>query len=155
MEDFLIKNDIHIYVRFHPAYEEQIPSDILEMKNVSLFSAKKYTEVMDYINIFDTLITDYSSIYLDYMPLERPMIFLPYDLEEELKTSGFVMDYMENTPGLKPALQKDFMDALYRAKNRPEEFLPEIKALNQKLNNHTKNSCQQLAEIIKSKQGKK
>ena len=151
MESFLTQNKIHIYVRFHPAYEETIPVDILKMKNVSLFSAKKYTEVMDYINIFDTLITDYSSIYLDYMPLERPMIFLPYDLEEELKTSGFVMDYMENTPGLKPSSQAQFTDALLQAKNNPEQFIQAIKDMNQKLNSYPKDCCKNLAEIIKHK----
>ena len=151
LEDFLTQNNIHIYVRFHPAYEETIPEDILQMKNVSLFSAKKYTEVMDYINIFDCLITDYSSIYLDYMPLERPIIFLPYDLEEELKTSGFVMDYMENTPGLKPSKQAEFLDALDKAKNSSEQFLPAIKELNNKLNTNPKNSCQQIAQVIKQK----
>ena len=110
---------------------------------------------MDYINIFDCLITDYSSIYLDYMPLERPIIFLPYDLEEELKTSGFVMDYMENTPGLKPSTQTEFIEALNKAKNNPEQFLPAIKELNQKLNTHPKNSCKQVADIIKQKLGEK
>ena len=151
LEDFLTKNNIHIFVRFHPAYEETIPQDILKMKNVSLFSAKQYTEIMDYINCFDSLITDYSSIYLDYMPLERPMLFLPYDLDEELKTSGFVMDYMENTPGLKPATQAEFIEALLKAKNSPEEFMPAIKELNQKLNSNPKNCCQQVAQVIKEK----
>jgi CDP-glycerol glycerophosphotransferase len=151
LEEFLTKNNIHIYVRFHPAYEEAIPADVLEIKNVSLFSAKKYVEVMDYINCFDTLITDYSSIYLDYMPLERPMIFLPYDLEEEEKTSGFVMDYMENTPGLKPASLSDFCEALYEAKNSPEQFIKKIKQMNEKLNAYPQDCCNQVAKIIKQK----
>ncbi|MCR4900109.1 MAG: CDP-glycerol glycerophosphotransferase family protein [Treponema sp.] len=151
LENYLIQNNIHIYVRFHPAYEETIPQDILKMKNVSLFSAKKYTEVMDYINIFDALITDYSSIYLDYMPLERPMLFLPYDLEEELKTSGFVMDYMENTPGLKPSTQAEFIDALDKIKNCPQQFYDSIHELNLKLNTYPKNCCVQVAAKIKEK----
>ncbi len=104
---------------------------------------------MDYINIFDTLITDYSSIYLDYMPLERPLIFLPYDLDEELKTSGFVMDYMENTPGVKPSTQAEFIDALLKAKNSAEQFLPSIQQLNQKLNCKPKDCCKQVAQVIK------
>ena len=151
LETFLTENNIHIFVRFHPAYEETIPADILTIKNVSLFSAREYTEVMDYINSFDALITDYSSIYLDYMPLERPILFLPYDLEEELKTSGFVMDYMENTPGPKPFTQKEFFDALLQSKNKPEEYIQKIKLLNQKLNSTPKNCCEQVSKIIKQK----
>ena len=60
---------IKIHIRFHPAYEEDIPQDLLRLENISLFSAKKYTEIMDYLNLFDVLITDYSSIYFDYMLL--------------------------------------------------------------------------------------
>ena len=149
LEEFLEKNNIHIFVRFHPAYEESIPADILEMKNISLFSAKEYTEVMDYINNFDALITDYSSIYIDYMPLERPLLFLPYDLEEEEKATGFVMDYMENTPGPKPSTQKDFITELKKMKENPEDYIKNIHELNLKLNSPEKNSCQRLGEIIK------
>lgn len=149
LEDFLEKNNIHIFVRFHPAYEESIPADILEMKNISLFSAKEYNEVMDYINNFDALITDYSSIYIDYMPLERPLLFLPYDLEEEEKATGFVMDYMENTPGPKPSTQKDFIKELKKIKENPEDYIKQIHELNLKLNSSDKNSCKRLGEIIK------
>ena len=149
LEDFLEKNNIHIFVRFHPAYEESIPADILEMKNISLFSAKEYAEVMDYINNFDALITDYSSIYIDYMPLERPLLFLPYDLEEEEKATGFVMDYMENTPGPKPSTQKDFITELKKIKENPEDYIKQIHELNLKLNSPDKNSCKRLGEIIK------
>ena len=85
------------------------------------------------------------------MPLERPILFLPYDLEEELKTSGFVMDYMENTPGPKPSTQKEFFDALLQSKNKPEEYIQKIKLLNQKLNSTPKNCCEQVSKIIKQK----
>lgn len=154
LENFLEKNNIHLYIRFHPAYEEMIPSDILDIRNVSLFSAKKYVEVMDYINCFDALITDYSSIYLDYMPLERPLIFLPYDLEDELRTAGFVMDYMENTPGPKPSTQSEFIDALLSVKNTPNKFIDEIKNMNSKLNTYPQKCCKQVCTIIKEKLSK-
>ena len=151
LEDFLVKNNIHIFIRFHPAYEESIPADILSIKNISLFSAKKYNEVMDYINCFDSLITDYSSIYLDYMLLERPIIFLPYDLEDYESTVGFTMDYMENTPGPKPKSFNEFLEELNKIKNEPEEYCTHIHELNKKLNNSTKNACKELKNIIISK----
>ena len=150
LEDFLITNNIHIFIRFHPAYEESIPQDILNIKNLSLFSAKKYTEVMDYINCFDALITDYSSIYLDYMLLERPIIFLPYDLKEYESSVGFTMNYMENTPGPKPELFKDFLVILSEIKNSPQKYIQIIHELNKKLNNPEKKSCKKIGDMIKS-----
>lgn len=152
LENFLTENNIHLWIRFHPAYEESIPKDILSIKNISLFSAKKYTEVMDYINCFDSLITDYSSIYLDYMLLEKPIMFLPYDLEEYEKMIGFTMDYMENTPGPKPSTQQDFIKYLYDFKNNSEEYVNEVRKLNLKLNCNSKTNCKDLADFIKSNQ---
>ena len=151
LQSFLSKEKIIIHIRFHPAYEEDIPKDILSLENVSLFSAKKYSEIMDYLNLFDVLITDYSSIYFDYMLLERPMIFLPYDLEEYEKTVGFTMDYNEYTPGAKPISFFDFLNYLKVAKNSPEMFLESIKSLNKVLNNPEKMPCKALANFIKEK----
>ena len=153
LEEFLTVNNIHIFVRFHPAYEETIPSDILEIKNVSLFSAREYTEVMDYINCFDALITDYSSIYLDYMVLERPIIFLPYDLEDYEGSVGFTMDYNENTPGPKPADFSSFLAELKAIKDAPEPYCQNIHNLNTKLNNPSKQSCKDMENIIRTKTG--
>ena len=150
LEQFLVQNNIHIYIRFHPAYEESIPQDILSLKNISLFSAKKYSEVMDYTNCFDALITDYSSIYLDYMLLERPILFLPYDLNEYENSVGFTMDYMENTPGPKPQTQKEFLTFLEQFKNVPQQYINQVHELNKKLNSPYKNACEKLGELIKS-----
>lgn len=48
----------------------------------------------------DALVTDYSSLFFDYAPLGRPIVFFPYDLEEyrdELR--GFYLDYPADLPG--------------------------------------------------------
>lgn len=150
LEDFLVSNNIKIFIRFHPAFEESLPKEILQIKNIELFSASKFDEVMDYINCFDSLITDYSSIYLDYMLLERPIMFLPYDLKEYEKNIGFSMDYNENTPGPKPTTLKDFCDSLYEIKNQPEKFISEIKELNKKLNSPSHNASKDLGDFIKN-----
>jgi CDP-glycerol glycerophosphotransferase (TagB/SpsB family) len=55
----------------------------------------------------DLLITDYSSIYFDYLLLNRPIIFTPTDLEEYRETRGFLLEpYDFWTPGPKVTSQK-------------------------------------------------
>ena len=50
----------------------------------------------------DALITDYSSIYTDYLLLNRPVLFNPYDYESfDSNDRGFILDYNEYTPGNK------------------------------------------------------
>jgi len=47
------------------------------------------------------LITDYSSVYFDYLLLNRPIIFAPFDIEEYIREEGLYYDYDEVTPGPK------------------------------------------------------
>lgn len=48
------------------------------------------------------LISDYSSIYLDYLLLDRPVRFFAFDLDKYLQESrGFYYQYADVTPGLK------------------------------------------------------
>lgn len=58
---------------------------------------------------FDMLITDYSSIFIDYLLLQRPMLFLPYDQKEYLAKRGFNFDYDTVSPGPKPETFESFL----------------------------------------------
>lgn len=49
----------------------------------------------------DCLITDYSSMYFDYMVLDRPIIFFAFDKDEYLKEREFYFNYDKYTPGAK------------------------------------------------------
>lgn len=147
-DSFLKENNIKIFIRFHPAYEESIPTEYLKSTNIQLFSAKEYTEIMDYINIFDALITDYSSIYLDYMLLKRPIMFLPYDLDQYKNTVGLTMDYNDNTPGPKPINYIEFKNSLLEFKNNPENYIKLVSDLNEKLNNNTLSACKDIGDFL-------
>ncbi|WP_175484226.1 CDP-glycerol glycerophosphotransferase family protein [Modestobacter sp. DSM 44400] len=60
----------------------------------------------------DVLITDYSSIYMDYLLLDRPVIFNPVDLAEYEGQRGFFFRYADHTPGPKAVTEAEFLAAL-------------------------------------------
>ncbi len=50
--------------------------------------------------LFDALVTDYSSIYFDYLLLDRPVFFFPYDLEHYVAGERkLLFGYREMAPG--------------------------------------------------------
>ena len=60
------------------------------------------------------LITDYSSVYFDYMLLKKPIIFYPFDLENYLKHREMYFAYHEVVPG---PVVKTFDELLVILKN--------------------------------------
>jgi CDP-glycerol glycerophosphotransferase (TagB/SpsB family) len=60
------------------------------------------SDIYPILKITDVLITDYSSIASDFLLLDRPIIYFPYDLERYMHESrGPMFDYDEMTPGPK------------------------------------------------------
>jgi len=63
--------------------------------------------------LLDLLITDYSSIYLDYLILNKPVLFYAYDLEDyKRKNRELYFNYEEFTPGAKVFNFSDLKEAL-------------------------------------------
>ena len=111
LNDFLEKNNITIFIRLHPNDEKSVPNEMIQSR-IKLFSSTDYEEIMDYLIFFDSLITDYSSIIYDFLLLDRPMTFLPYDYENYEKKVGFAVDYNRITAGAKPTTLAEFENAL-------------------------------------------
>ncbi len=97
------RNNIVILVKLHP-YQEDYPipfasfSNIKEIKN-ELF--EKYDIPMyKFIGVTDALISDYSSIAIDYLIVDKPIAFTLDYYEEEKKTRKFIFDDIrEYMPG--------------------------------------------------------
>lgn len=59
-------------------------------------------DVYTFLDQLDILMTDYSSIYFDFLLWNRPILFFPYDLEYYRdEDRGLIFDYEEFTPGPK------------------------------------------------------
>jgi CDP-ribitol ribitolphosphotransferase len=85
-------------LRLHPKIKNFYNDDIV--------SEGKYVDVSDFESeqelmlISDILITDYSSIMIEYSVLDKPTLFFTYDLEEYLANErGFYYDFKTTVPG--------------------------------------------------------
>ena len=60
----------------------------------------RYPDIADLYLAADVLVTDYSSVFFDFVLTDKPMIFLAPDLKEYRDDNrGFYLDYHETVPG--------------------------------------------------------
>lgn len=89
------KDDFVLFLRLHPAidgeFQNKHPGFVI---NVS-----SYHNINHLLIVSDILISDYSSIPFEFSLLEKPMVFLAYDLELYKETRGFWEDYEDFVPG--------------------------------------------------------
>lgn len=85
-------------LRLHPKIKNFYKNDIS--------AAGRYVDVSDFsseqelMQISDILITDYSSIMIEYAILNRPILFFTYDLDSYLANErGFYYDFKTTVPG--------------------------------------------------------
>lgn len=115
LDDFLFKNSLVLCVKVHP--KSKINQELIQMEgNDTLSSIKIIDANMDPYQIIkrsDQLITDYSSIYFDYLLLNKPIIFFPYDFELYTKNSReLYFEYNSVTPGPKVYTMEELEKAL-------------------------------------------
>ncbi|OAK35446.1 bifunctional glycosyltransferase/CDP-glycerol:glycerophosphate glycerophosphotransferase [Bacillus wiedmannii] len=103
---FLEKNNYQLIVKAHPLYGENYSEMLKGLSHISLFPTEKliawHIDLYEVLGAIDFLITDYSSVYFDYLLLDKPIIFTPTDLGEYQEDRGFLLTpYEEWTPGPK------------------------------------------------------
>jgi CDP-glycerol glycerophosphotransferase (TagB/SpsB family) len=127
----LKKLNAKMYIKLHFTEEHKIEE--LNMANVVLLKSDPFFDIQEFLCRTDLLITDYSSVYFDYLLLDRPIIFFAYDLEDYVANDrGFYEKYEDVTPG---DLVKDWDGAINSIKkciNDPDRFKTERKLLREK-----------------------
>lgn len=96
----------------------------------------------------DILITDYSSVWLDYLILQRPLFFYYYDNYEE-KDWGTLYDIRKDSPGHISSSPDELFALIKRAKENYKSMCPTDEILNKYHKYFDGNSCERyFKEII-------
>lgn len=94
--------------------------------NKYFFNLSSETDIYSVLKEVDILITDYSSVYFDFLYLNKDIIFYPYDLEYyKNEDRGLLFDYNKMTPGDKvynlEELKENLKKKLYKRDRYKEE----------------------------------
>jgi len=157
--NFLKINKALLLVKLHPIEESLYLSKFKEQfkqeYNVIFISTRMLQEnlvdLYDILGAIDILITDYSSIYFDFLLLNRPIIFISTDLEEYSMSRGLILEpYDFWTPGPKTTTFQDFIRELNNFLINPRYYEEKRIIVNNIINKYQDDkSCERVWEIIK------
>jgi len=83
-------------------------------------------DIYNILKLTDMLITDYSSVYFDYLLLNKPIVFAPFDIKEYLKYDReFYYNYEDVTPGPKAKNWNEVLKYIKEAIETPEKYKKE------------------------------
>lgn len=95
----LHESDTALIAKFHPLEASQMGS-LVDLTVTDQILSSLDVSLYELIGATDALVTDYSSIWIEYLLLDRPIGFIAPDLEEYQATRGlFPHDVMNNLPG--------------------------------------------------------
>lgn len=89
-----------VVTRLHPQIHEALAEvDCKNEQKKSAVNATDYESINELCLVVDILITDYSSVCMDFALIDKPVIFYAFDLDSYKDSRNFYFDYMSYVPG--------------------------------------------------------
>ena len=126
INEVLQKNNMLLIIKFHPAqnmdYVKMVNlNNIISVTNDDL--SEKDINLYSLMGDCDALITDYSSVYFDYLLCDKPMAFELADKDKYEKGIGLTFDKpLEYMPGDKIYTINDFIQFLDDVSNNKDNY---------------------------------
>lgn len=151
LNKLLIQSDIVLIIKPHP-FQRSSSIHYNECSNIVLINNQLLFDQDIQLNRLlaksDALISDYSSVAIDYMLLNKPMAFLLEDLDDYAQSRGFVFGNIRDWLPGKQVSTFDEMCDFIRGISTNDDLLSEkrLKLMDKMNKYHDNNSC---ARIIK------
>ena len=145
---FIEKKMCHFYISLHPGAKQKVTLSN-NLKNFNLINIGG-DSIDHMLNVSDLLITDYSSLFADYLIFDKPIIFAKFDHLIYLKDRGIKINY-NDLPGPKVSNWDDLLNETNKILYDKDLF---VDARNNWKNKIYKdldgNSCQRITEYFKT-----
>ncbi|MAE94848.1 MAG: hypothetical protein CL910_09325 [Deltaproteobacteria bacterium] len=106
-------------------------------------------DVNSFLPFVDSLICDYSALYHDFLLLDRPMMFIPYDINDFEQQNGFLYPYLEMLPGPDLRSFDSFLEALQNLVRGDDTHREARHALRDQIHTHQDpGSCARVVALI-------
>jgi len=157
LNNYLIKIEGVCYIKLHPMDYMSV-TDFQKHSNLYFIDnsdfQKKGISLYSILNSTDILLTDFSSIYIDYLLLNKPIGFLFSDFDAYFNSRGFVFEtpkeympgeFITNKEDLIPFLERIFTD-------KKDLFKEQRNKINNLFNDQKSNFSKKVFESILEKE---
>lgn len=145
-ECFLRDNQITIYIR--PHHLDTSHKQYLDIDGIESLDSALISEITFYLNQFNVLITDYSSIIFDYILTDGKLIMIPYDYTEYREKRGlnFTLDDIDCGPCV--STFDELKHYLLESVNNDVFFQSERLRFKKRFNFKCENVCSEISKVI-------
>lgn len=150
LNEFLKTKKCKMIIKLHPLQEADVKEQ--EYSNIEFALQenlnKKNITVYTLLRNADALITDYSSVYFDYLLLDKPIAFTIDDIERYKKERGFVFENpQEYMPGPHIENLEEIKEFISNVAEGIDKYKERRHFVNDKVNYYKDgNSCKRIAE---------
>lgn len=147
LKQFLQKNNIILVCKLHFADKNSLNFELTE----NFYKMDNDSDVYPILKYTDCLITDYSSVYFDYLLLDKPTLYYIPDLDEyQEKCRGFYGPYEELTAGIKSKNEGELLSAMQDVIDGIDNYKEQRKILRDKMFKYQDGkNCERIIEWIK------
>ena len=97
LEKFCERNNIYFVFKLHPSDASKVRTWHAHSDHIGVITDEDLSDkcIYEYLNAADLLISDYSSVYFDYLLLDRPILFTDKDIDDYAANRGIMLEPLE------------------------------------------------------------
>lgn len=136
LDDILGEFGCTLLIKHHPNMSIKLPS---QQENIVI--ADETLDPYLIMNDIDLLVTDYSSIYFDYLLTDQPIIFYVPDRKSYFERTGFLLDYDTVTPGPSVSSSSELVNWIKRFKRGEDPYERQRKEIKEEFFDYHDGRC--------------
>jgi len=147
------ENNVILLIKLHYYHLKEIELQNNKYSNIIFIQDEEIEQdIYSILPLTDFLITDYSSIFFDYLHLNKPVIFFAFDKDDYLKNErAFYFDYEEIICGEKAGSFDELYSKISLVSKGIDNFAEKRRQIHNKFNKYQDGqNCARVVEWIKS-----